>query len=134
MRTTLGAVALRWALVAGAIALATVAFAPIGTSAPPIAPVILNVTPEVIHGPDVPGLFNSGTFEIRGKFLKDGEIFTDGPIGLTGSTEWSRDRGFEVLKRDFSIGCCAPYDGQVFNLIVVTPQGNSSIQVTIQVP
>ena len=133
MRATFRPDQLRWLLAMILVAVAALAVAPRVTSAPPLPPTILAASPNVIRGFDVPDRVSQGTFTLRGKFLQDGRVFTNGPLALASTGDWNRNEGVEVLTVDYRFGCCAAFHDQVFDLIVVTPFGHATVPVTIRV-
>lgn len=98
----------------------------LSAQAPPTA---TNVFPRPVLAPAVPGPAYGGTFTITGSNLQGGEIFTDGPLALLGSS--TVNPSGTSIQRSYQIGCCGPYEGQPFNLFVVTPSGVSVISNVI---
>jgi len=101
---------------------------------PPLPPVVLNASPTELTAPTTTGDAYTGTFTIAGKFFDGGEIYTDGPILLTGSSTVKKLYGAQTIGRDFEIGCCVPRDewiGRTFHLFVVTPYGQKTVDVNI---
>lgn len=93
------------------------------------SPTLISVNPTPVLAPSNPGQAFTGTFTISGTNLQNGEIYTDGPLGLIGSSTVSADG--TTIQRNYQIGCCAPQEGQRFNLFVATPNGQASISTYI---
>lgn len=92
-------------------------------------PVTISVSPTPLVGPTSPGVFFTGTFVISGLDFQGGFVTTDGPLLLTGvSTVNSTGT---TISQGYSIGCCAPQQGQIFHLFVKTAGGSASIADTI---
>ena len=93
------------------------------------APSISQVSPVPVVGPTSAGVFFSGTFVISGQNLQGAAVTTDGPLNLTG-TPVINSAGTTISK-GYSIGCCAPQQGQTFDLIVTSSNGSARITDTI---
>jgi hypothetical protein len=106
-------------------------FATLVLAAPAAAvPIITSGVPDPLVGPNDPSLgFFTGTFEILGSDFFDGEVLTDGPLLLVGPSLVNGSGDF--IARNYSIGCCGPFEGQTFDLFVTTPEGIDSLGVTI---
>jgi len=100
-----------------------------GTSLAAALPSIALVSPTPVVGPTNPGVFFTGTFVISGEEFLGGVVTTDGPLNLTGSPTVNSTG--TTISQGYSIGCCAPQQGQTFHLIVTTPNGSASITDTI---
>ena len=99
------------------------------TGSASVLPSITQVSPTPLVGPNSPGLFFSGTFVISGQNLQGGIVTADGPLFLTGTP--TVNSAGTVVSQGYSIGCCAPQQGQIFHLTVTTPNGSASITDTI---
>lgn len=93
------------------------------------SPVINSVSPNPLYAPSQGGQFFTGTFIIQGQNFQNGSVTTDGPLLLTGSAQVDATGG--MIKQNYSIGCCAPRQDQVFHLTVNTPSGSAGIQDSI---
>ncbi len=92
-------------------------------------PSLTGVSPSPLGAPTTAGVFFTGSFEIAGQNLQGGVVTTDGPLNLTG-TPTVNSTGTNI-SQGYSIGCCAPQQGQTFHLTVTTPSGSASISDTI---
>lgn len=107
--------------------LAVVALAIAGSA----SPIITSVTPSPLLAPNVPGGLFSGTVTITGSNFQGGDIYTDGPLALLGSS--TVNGSGTVITRAYQIGCCGPYDGEMFNFYVATSNGSASISDSIYI-
>lgn len=93
------------------------------------APTLTAVCPSPLVGPTTAETFFKGTVVLTGTNLQGGLITTDGPLVVGGTSTVNSDG--TMIYTSYSIGCCAPTQGQNFNFIVTTPLGMAQIQDTI---
>jgi hypothetical protein len=92
-------------------------------------PTITSVSPSPLQAPTQGGQTLTGTFVIRGQNFQGGFVTTDGPLLLTGSAQVSADG--TSIEQNYQIGCCAPYQGEIFHLTVNTSSGTATTQDSI---
>lgn len=92
-------------------------------------PAITDVSPNPVSAPTIPGQLFTGTFTITGTNLQGGNVTTNGPLSLVGTSRVNADG--TSIQRDYQIGCCGPQNGQAFNLFVTTAGGQASISNSI---
>lgn len=95
-----------------------------------LAPLILSISPSPLLAPNEPGTFFTGDFLITGENLEGATIQTDGPLTLIGVPIISADG--KLITQGYKIDCCAPQDGQGFN-ITVTGGGGESVEIATSI-
>jgi len=95
-------------------------------------PSITSVTPDTIINPVLHGTSTTGSFVISGTNLQGGEIYTDGWVLLTGTSQVNAD-GTQITRGYIEGHCtnapaqpCTPAQGNL-NLFVATPFGVSNM-------
>ena len=95
-----------------------------------VPPTLNSVSPNPLYAPaTMIGAPFFGTVTILGSDLQGGDITTNGPLTMTGTS--TVNGGGTSISRNYQIGCCTPTQGQVFSFTVTTPMGSASIQDTI---
>jgi hypothetical protein len=102
------------------------------TVTPAQPPEVTGVSPSPLPGPATPDNLLTGTFVITGRNLQGGYLSTDGPFGLYPTPSVNADG--TVLTQGYYIGCCAPYEGEIFNLVVHANGGTATVQDSITLP
>ncbi len=94
-------------------------------------PVVSKVRPNPLPAPNGPFQYISG-LRVSGQNLQGAQIFTNGPLLLTGDTVVSSDG--TVAERRYVIGCCGPVDGQPFEVFVSKACGSTGVTLSISKP
>lgn len=95
---------------------------------------ITGIEPRTVLAPTIPGQVFTGTFTITGTNLQGGNITTDGPVLLVGSSRVNADG--TAIQRDYQIGCCGPQKDlpdSIHNLTVHNAEGEEIAKYRINV-